>query len=159
MFRNIPDFSLITQRVDSQYILAGNLPVIELHGNINTVRCSECHKIIDEWDDETSDVPRFKVCNGKLPPDVVWFGEALSYKEYEAAVEAVRSCDLFFSIGTSGEVQLAASLAYLAQNHGAPLIEINTECTLLTPMVDFFLKGKSVALLPLLVNAVWNNNQ
>jgi NAD-dependent deacetylase len=159
MSRNIPCFSLITQNVDGLHTMAGNSSVIEMHGNINTVRCSECHMIADEWDDDGADIPRCKVCNGKLRPNVVWFGESLPHKEYEAAVEAVRNCDLFFSIGTSGEVQPAASLAYLAHNHGASFIEINTENTLLTPMVDFFLQGKSGVLLPLLVKAVWNNNQ
>ena len=58
-------------------------------------------------------------CGGLLRPHVVWFGEPLPRAELEAAVEAARSCELFMSIGTSGIVQPAASLAYAAHNRGA----------------------------------------
>lgn len=37
-----------------------------------------------------------------LRPDVVWFGESLLREELEAAVNAARTCQAFFSIGTSG---------------------------------------------------------
>ncbi len=157
MSRYVPAFSLITQNVDGLHRIAGSLQLIELHGNINTVRCTECCKVFDEWDDDTSEVPRCKACNGLLRPNVVWFGEALPQYEFEAAVEAARYCDIFFSIGTSGEVQPAASLAYGAHNRGAIIIEINTEPTQLLPKVDFALKGKSGEILPALVDAVWNN--
>ncbi|MFI5305634.1 MAG: Sir2 family NAD-dependent protein deacetylase [Nitrospiria bacterium] len=101
--RNISYISLITQNVDGLHSMTGKSPLIELHGNLNTVCCSECHKVTHEWDDDGADRPRCKVCNGKLRPNAVWFGEALPRKEYETTVEAARSCDFFFSIGTSGE--------------------------------------------------------
>jgi NAD-dependent deacetylase len=75
--------------------------------------------------------------------------------ELEAAVEAVRACQVFFSIGTSGTVQPAASLAYAARNRGAIVVEINAEPTPLTEKVDFSLHGKSGKILPALVQAVW----
>jgi NAD-dependent deacetylase len=90
-----------------------------------------------------------------LRPDVVWFGEALPRDQLEAAVEAARTCDVFFSIGTSGVVQPAASLAYAARNRGATVVEINAEATPLTPKTDYFLQGKSGEILPELVKAVW----
>ena len=70
-------------------------------------------------------------------------------------MEASRSCDVFLSIGTSGVVQPAASLAYAARNRGAALVEINLEPTPLTPKADYFLQGKSGEILPELVSAVW----
>ena len=73
----------------------------------------------------------------------------------EAAVNAARSCDVFFSIGTSGVVQPAASLAFAAHNRGAVVVEINAEPTPLTPKADYVLQGKSGEILPALVNAVW----
>lgn len=64
----------------------------------------------------------------------------------------------FFSIGTSGIVQPAATLAYAAHNRGAVIVEINAEPTPLTPKVDFFFQGKSGEILPELVNAIWAKN-
>jgi NAD-dependent deacetylase len=95
------------------------------------------------------------VCDGLLRPDVVWFGESLPRDQLEAAVTAARSCDVFFSIGTSGVVQPAASLAFAARNRGAAVVEINAEPTPLTPEADYVLQGKSGEILPLLVEAVW----
>ncbi|HXD09249.1 MAG TPA: NAD-dependent deacylase, partial [Anaerolineales bacterium] len=141
-------FTLITQNVDGLHRMAGNQNVLELHGNIQRVRCSECYTFAESWGDDTETVPRCSVCGGLLRPDVVWFGEALPRDQLEAAVEAARTCDIFLSIGTSGVVQPAASLAHAARNRGAVLVEINAESTPLTPKVDFFLQGKSGEILP-----------
>ena len=150
-----PSFTLITQNVDGLHRMAGSQNVLELHGNIQRVRCAECYTFTETWDDDTEAVPRCSVCGGLLRPDVVWFGEALPRDQLEAAVEAARSCDVFFSVGTSGVVQPAASLAHAARNRGAVLVEINAEPTPLTPKVDYFFQGKSGEILPELVKAVW----
>ncbi len=153
--KRIPEFTLVTQNVDGLHRMAGSRQLLELHGNIQRVRCSECGRFAEDWSDNGEDVPRCEACGGLLRPDVVWFGEALPRLALEAAVEAARACELFLSIGTSGVVQPAASLAYAAHNRGASLIEVNPDPTPLTPKVDYFLQGKSGELLPVLVQAVW----
>ncbi len=153
--KQIPNFTLITQNVDGLHQAAGSPLVIELHGNIHRVRCSVCGLIHSRWDQGGDAVPRCKVCNGLLRPDVVWFGENLPQAELEAAFEAARTCELFFSIGTSGVVQPAASLAYLAQQQGARIVEINAEPTPLTSFADFALQGKAGQILPALVKATF----
>jgi NAD-dependent deacetylase len=155
MARRIPDFSLITQNVDGLHRMAGSPRVIELHGNLQQVKCSSCGRQAEIWDEAGEDIPRCESCRGMLRPDVVWFGESLPRVELESAVEAARSCHVFFSIGTSGVVQPAASLAYAAHNRGAVVVEINAEPTPLTPKVDFALHGKSGEILPALVQTVW----
>ncbi len=155
MAHHIPDFSLITQNVDNLHLKAGSSRVIELHGNLGRVKCSSCGQQAKTWDEADGDVPRCEACGGLLRPDVVWFGESLPRAELEAAVEAARACQVFFSIGTSGTVQPAASLAYAARNRGAVVVEINPEPTPLTQKVDFALHGKSGEILPALVRAVW----
>lgn len=151
----VPDFTLITQNVDGLHRLAGNQNVLELHGNIQRVRCCECYTFAETWGDDTESVPQCSVCGGLLRPDVVWFGEALPRDQLEAAVEAARNCEVFFSIGTSGVVQPAASLAHAARNRGAVVIEINAEPTPLTSKANYFFQGKSGEILPELVKAVW----
>lgn len=156
MERHIPEFTLITQNVDNLHRMAGSQRVLELHGNIQRVRCADCYTFTEVWDDDTEEVPRCKVCGGLLRPDVVWFGEALPRDQLEAAVEAARGCEVFFSIGTSGVVQPAASLAFAARNRGAVVVEINAEPTPLTPKVNYALHGKSGEILPQLVSAIWD---
>jgi NAD-dependent deacetylase len=153
--RRIPHFTLITQNVDGLHRLAGNQNVLELHGNIQRVRCSVCSTFTEVWGDDSEAVPHCAVCGGLLRPDVVWFGEALPRGQLEAAVEAARTCKVFFSIGTSGVVQPAAALAFAAHNRGAVVVEVNAEATPLTPKADYVFHGKSGEVLPALVQAVF----
>ena len=155
MAHHIPDFSLITQNVDNLHRKAGSPHVIELHGNLGRVKCSSCGQQAEGWDDADDNIPQCEGCGGLLRPDVVWFGESLPRAELESAVGAARACQVFFSIGTSGMVQPAASLAYAARNRGAVVVEVNAEPTPLTQKVDFALHGKSGEILPALVGAVW----
>jgi NAD-dependent deacetylase len=155
MARHVPDFSLITQNVDGLHRMAGSPLVIELHGNLQRVKCSSCNRQVEAWEEADGEVPRCESCGGMLRPDVVWFGESLPRAELESAVAAARSCHVFFSIGTSGIVQPAASLAYAAHNRGAVVVEINAEPTPLTPKVDFAFHGRSGEILPALVQEVW----
>ncbi len=87
-------------------------------------------------------------------PDVVWFGEALPPAALEAAAQAARACDVFFSIGTSGLVEPAASFARIALQHGAAVVEVNPTVTSLTSRATFALQGASGEILPALVKAV-----
>ncbi len=164
MGHRVPHFTLITQNVDGLHRKAEQTlkvsktfrvyPILELHGNIQRVRCSECGMVADAWE-ENGDVPRCAGCGGMLRPDVVWFGESLPRSELEAAVEAARGCQVFLSVGTSGIVQPAAALPFAAKNKGAVVVEVNLEPTPLTEKADFFLQGKSGEVLPELVRAVW----
>jgi NAD-dependent deacetylase len=164
MGHRVPHFTLITQNVDGLHRKAEETsqvsktcdvyPILELHGNIQRVRCSECGMYADRWD-ENGDVPRCAGCGRMLRPDVIWFGEPLPRSALEAAVDAARASQVFFSIGTSGLVQPAAALAFAAHNKGAVVVEVNLEPTPLTEKADFFLQGKSGEILPELVKAIW----
>jgi len=155
MEKKIPELTLITQNVDGLHRMAGSKNVLELHGNILNVRCSECGTFAETWESDLEFVPRCQNCDGLLRPDVVWFEESLPREQLEAAVHATRACQVFFSIGTSGVVQPAAALANAAKAEGAVVIEINADPTLLTSKADFSLRGKSGEILPALVKAVW----
>jgi NAD-dependent deacetylase len=155
MEKHVPEFTLITQNVDGLHRMAGTRNMLELHGNIQRVRCADCGAFPETWDDQAESVPRCAQCGGLLRPDVVWFGEALPRLQLEAAVTAARNCDIFFSIGTSGVVQPAASLPFAAHNRGAVVVEVNAEPTPLTPKADYVLPGKSGEILPRIVEAVW----
>lgn len=150
-----PEFTLITQNVDGLHRLAGSQTVLELHGNILRVRCSECGAFADVWNEESDVVPQCQYCGGLLRPDVVWFEESLPREQLDAAVAATRACQVFFSIGTSGVVHPASALAHAAKAEGAVVVEINAEPTPLTSKADFVFHGKSGEILPELAQAVW----
>lgn len=152
--RKLPRFTLITQNVDGLHRLAGSHPVIELHGNIRRTICSLERTVVESWPTSDHLPPRCPSCRAYLRPDVVWFGESLPSSAIEAAFDACRQCDLFFSIGTSALVQPAASLAHIAAEAGAIVAQVNLGETPLTPFADFSLYGKAGILLPALSELV-----
>jgi NAD-dependent deacetylase len=151
----VPTLTLITQNVDSLHQRAGSRDVLELHGNLARVKCSAEGTSIDQWEDGDEVPPRCPHCGALLRPDVVWFGEQLPEQILQQAAVAAASCDIFFSIGTSGVVEPAASLAHLALRRGSRVILVNLEETSLrTEGVDF-LQGPAGKVLPALVEAAW----
>ncbi len=155
MQRRVPQFTLITQNVDGFHQLAGSTGVIELHGNLMRTKCSRENVVIDQWAEMDETPPRCPRCGAYLRPDVVWFGETLPPTALEAAAQAANTCDVFFSIGTSGLVEPAASLARVALQRGAALVEVNPTITPLTSRATFVLQGASGKVLPALIKATW----
>ena len=51
--------------------------MLELHGNIERVKCLDEGTVVDGWEESEEGVPRCPRCGALLRPDVVWFGEAL----------------------------------------------------------------------------------
>ena len=74
-----------------------------------------------------SDRPPCPACGAAdtLRPDVVWFGE-MPY-QMERIYRALRSADLFVSIGTSGAVYPAAGFVQEAKGQGIATLELNLE--------------------------------
>ncbi len=147
-------FHLFTQNVDRLHQRAGSKNVYELHGNIIENKCFDCGKPYKgETDLPGKELPKCLHCGGKIRPNVVWFGEALSRDVLEYAEYSTRMCDLFFSVGTSAEVYPAAALPFTAKRHGALVVEVNPNVTSLTPEADVHLKGPSGKMLPALLKA------
>ena len=143
------EFTLVTQNVDGLHHAAGSRRIHELHGNIRRVKCFDSGHPAGTWNANESP-PRCVQCGSWLRPDVVWFGEMLPPGELEAATAASRECDVFLSIGTSGLVEPAASLAFSALGRGATVIEVNPDRTPLTEHATFAFRGSAGTVLPLL---------
>ncbi|KPL08225.1 hypothetical protein AMJ86_01465 [bacterium SM23_57] len=156
--RNARDFILITQNVDGLHQRSGSKNVIELHGNIMRTRCFDCNvENPDEISVFDEDLPRCKICDGLLRPDVVWFGESIPKEALEKAWKAANRCDVFLSIGTSGIVQPAASLPLVALKAEAAVIEVNPNPTPLTSLATFSIQGPAGMILPELITRFGNN--
>ena len=153
-----PDFVVITQNVDGLHRAAGSTNVVELHGNIQRVRCSRDGTLVSSWDDSSPrEAPRCAHCGAFLRPDVVWFEETLPDAALARAEHAARDCEVLLVVGTSAEVYPAAMLPTYARHHGAAIVEINPSPTRLSERVDFVLRGAAGAVLPALVAAVWGD--
>jgi NAD-dependent deacetylase len=148
-------FTLITQNVDGLHQQAGSKNVIELHGSIRRARCCRENTIYPIHLTGLKLPPHCPDCDALLRPDVVWFGEPLPQEALADAMAASEAANVFFSIGTSGIVEPAASLPYLALRRDAVVIEINPEPTPLTVYAQYYLPYAAGKILPALVKAAW----
>ena len=118
---------VVTQNVDVLHEKAGSENVIHMHGEMLKTRCDECKKVYDWPGDLTSTTPCPECSNeGAMRPHVVLFGEMPF--EMGAIYSALALCDLFISIGTSGNVYPAAGFVEEVRRGGrAHTVELNLE--------------------------------
>lgn len=96
-------------------------------------------------------VPRCPCCGAYLRPDVVWFGEPLAPEALEGARDAVEICDVLIAVGTTLEVEPAASLPWRALNRGARVIEVNPSPTRLATACKQSYAASAAEVLPTLL--------
>jgi NAD-dependent deacetylase len=120
---------LITQNIDGLHQDAGSSNVIELHGTNRKAVCLSCEKTWPIADIDArlaaGDPAPVCECGGFIKPATVSFGQAMPEEAMMQAFACAASCDLFLMIGSSLQVQPAASVPREAHEHGAKLIFIN----------------------------------
>lgn len=112
------DVTIITQNVDNLHERAGNSHVIHLHGELTKVTSSKemlNPHCIKEYPLDKPILIGDKAEDGsQLRPFIVWFGE--SVYAMEVAIDYVKEADIFIVIGTSLEVNPAATLINYANS-------------------------------------------
>jgi NAD-dependent deacetylase len=128
--------AIVTQNIDGLHQTAGSSPelVHEIHGTIWEAVCLSCQRRTPMADvlarvDAGEDDPPCLVCDGIQKSATISFGQSLDADVLDASVEAARGCDLFLAVGTSLQVQPAASLCGVAISAGSPLVVVNAEPT------------------------------
>jgi NAD-dependent deacetylase len=127
---------VITQNVDGLHQMAGLTPrkVLELHGSARSVVCTGCgargpmQEALERVAAGEEDPP-CRECGGILKSATVMFGQRLDPAVLGEAVAIAKGCDVFVAVGTSLQVQPAASLAGMAAEAGARLLIVNAEPT------------------------------
>ncbi|MFQ6105207.1 MAG: NAD-dependent deacetylase [Candidatus Glassbacteria bacterium] len=137
----IANFSLITQNIDGLHLQAGSKNIIELHGNIHRNKCFDEDRVMESWDEST--IPPRCSCGSYIRPDVVWFGEPLPEGAIKEAKRLSREAEVMMVVGTSGLVQPAASLPFIALDGGAWVVEINPQPTPLSEQAHAYIAGKA----------------
>jgi NAD-dependent deacetylase len=149
---------VITQNVDGLHQLAGmpDRKVLELHGSSRTVVCTACEaagpmaealRRVAAGEED----PACRECGGILKSATVMFGQALDPAVLGEAVAVTKACDVFVAVGTSLQVQPAASLAGLAAENGARLVIVNAEPTPYDGLADEVVRDPIAQALPALL--------
>jgi len=148
--------AVVTQNVDGLHTLAGSKNVIELHGNIWRIKCSNpaCN-FRSKLEEPPKEVPpRCPQCSSLLRPDVVWFGEPLPHNAWKKAVSEAGRADLVIVVGTSGAVMPAALIPAIVKDRGGKIIEVNISESAITPIADVFIKQRASEALPEIARAL-----
>jgi len=141
-----PRVTVVTQNIDGMHQRAGSWNVIELHGSLWRLRCHRDG--ITEDVGETYKSTTCEKCGSWLRPDIIWFGDMLDQGVMSEAIAAIRCCDLFISIGTSGVVYPAAGFPHFAKENNARCIEINPEANEMSSLYDEAFRDAAGNVLP-----------
>ena len=139
---------LVTQNIDDLHERAGSRNLVHMHGELLKARCTQCSAVVPcrEDLDARSHCPACAAI-GCLRPHVVWFGEMPL--EMERIYEALGACELFISIGTSGNVYPAAGFVQEAKRMaGARTVELNLEPSEGHSLFDERIYGPASAVVP-----------
>jgi len=135
---------VITQNIDGLHRIAGlaENKIIELHGTDRKIACLKCQKEFQPEaiyaDMDKDDVsPSCNVCGGLLKPATISFGQMMPMDKMELAREWCESADLLVVLGSSLQVEPAASFPRIAHERSVLLGIINRDPTPLDTLADF----------------------
>jgi NAD-dependent deacetylase len=139
---------LITQNVDGLHSLAGlaDDKIVELHGTNRKIICLSCGKSFDPDEIIKRLVgnfisPKCDTCGGILKQATISFGQAMPEEAVRQAHEWTEMARIFMVMGSSLQVQPAASFPVIAKRNGSLLGIINREPGPLDDIADFVNNG------------------
>jgi NAD-dependent deacetylase len=139
--------TVITQNVDNLHEAGGSKNLIHMHGELTRAWCLKCDMKMT-WQQDITTATECPHCNtaGGMRPDIVWFGE-MPY-HMDRIYDLLQSCDLFISIGTSGNVYPAAGFVQGARASGAHTVELNLEPSEGATLFAQAINGKASLIVP-----------
>ncbi|MDA7425769.1 NAD-dependent deacylase [Thalassococcus lentus] len=142
---------IVTQNVDGLHEAAGGR-AIHMHGVLDGALCAACgHRWPAPAEMATGQI--CPACSAPTArPDIVWFGEIPYHMEQIA--DHLQDCDLFVSIGTSGQVYPAAGFVQESRMFGASTLEINLERTDTSGVFDRHIVGPATQTVPAWVSEI-----
>ena len=152
--RGAGEVLIVTQNIDDLHEKAGSTNLIHMHGEMGKARCGHCEHVLP-WAGDLSTTLACGACgrSGGMRPHVVWFGEMPF--DLERIAEALADCDLFVSIGTSGNVYPAAGFVSDVRRRGlARTLELNLEPSEGFSLFEERLYGPATEIVPAWVEAL-----
>jgi NAD-dependent deacetylase len=146
------DFLLVTQNVDDLHDRAGSQRLLHLHGELLKARCLACGAV-SAWQGDLGEDSPCPACAtpGRLRPHIVWFGEMPM--GMDRVHDALRTCDIFMAIGTSGVVYPAAGFVQAVPPE-ARTLEVNLEASAVADAFEEHWVGPASVKVPEVVEAL-----
>src|SRR5271157_65137 len=142
----------VTQNVDGLHSRAGSRQVLDVHGNLHDLLCTQCDYTVRVPDYADLALPPLcPRCQGILRPTVVLFGEQVPEEKLARLwFKFGVGFDVVFSVGTSSLFEYIALPVELARVLGIATVEINPETTAVTPEVEVKISGGAAPVLDLI---------
>lgn len=136
--REFPRVWTLTQNVDGFHRSAGSKNLVEAHGNMHSLSCTQCvYRVMLDAFDALEIPPRCPNCTGLIRPDVVLFGELIEGPGITRLIaEVERGFDIVFCIGTTSVFPYIQAPVYQARAAGKQTVEINPCDTEVSGVVD-----------------------
>lgn len=143
----------LTQNMDGLHRAAGARNVIDIHGDLHDLRCTQCRHRETVPDYSLLAIPpECPKCSSLLRPDILLIDEPLApEKLMMMLVELDSGFDMVFTIGTTSTFPYAAEPIELAARSGRPTVEINPDVSEISEMVDIRLPLRAAPAL----DAIW----
>lgn len=152
--------TVITQNIDGLHQASG-IPlkkIIELHGNSRRIRCMSCSRLTT-WDEAMEKISQGDLapecdCGGYFKPDTVSFGQAMPEQETKEATRLCNQSRVFMAVGSTLQVQPAASMPGYAKSAGAYLAIVNLSATPFDSQADLVIREKAGPVLSILADLI-----
>ncbi len=151
--------TIITQNIDGLHTRAGAVNVLEVHGSLETLSCTNCYRkvpssmVMKEYIEHCT-MPICPSCGSVLKPNIILYEEQLPMTTWNKAEEACKNCDLLLVVGTSLEVMPSAKLPVQAMDHGAHLVIVNNAETYMDVRADIVIHADVANILPQIMHEV-----
>ena len=146
----------LTQNVDGLHRQAGSKNVIDIHGDIYDLYCTNC-----SWRERVKTfahldpLPVCVHCQAPIRPDVVLFGELLPVRKVATLAQAChKGFDAVFSVGTTSVFPYIAQPIISARQAGKLAVEINPDSTEVSGVVNVKIAAGAVDTLERLQEAL-----
>lgn len=151
--RKDQQLTVLTQNVDGLHGIAGAQRVVELHGSLRRSRCTRCtYGRAEDLATTPAKCPMCPDCGAHIRPDVILFDEPLPVDAEWESKKALRDCDLFLAVGTSGTVSPASNFVRAAEYARARTVYVNLEpMRPANPAFQESYLGRAEELLPVLL--------
>jgi NAD-dependent deacetylase len=133
---------VLTQNIDGFHHAAGSHNVIDIHGDVHNLACTNC-----SWKSKVKDYSAIKIpprcpdCKKPVRPEVVFFGEMLPGDKLNTLAKQLEiGFDIYFSIGTSSLFPYISQPIEIASYSGKPSVEINLGETEISNLVSVSLR-------------------
>ena len=130
---------VLTQNIDGFHHSAGSKNIIDIHGDVHKLICTNCSfkKTVEDY--SGIQIPPYCPNCGKLVrPQVVLFGEFLPMDKCQILRQQLdKGFDIVFSVGTTSIFPYIAEPVIEAKRFGKYTVEINPARTEVTHFIDY----------------------